>query len=317
MVYRSHGRLKGDRMNKARRYRQLIQSSKILACPVIYDCISAKVAESMGFEAIAVSGAGIANSFLGKPDIGLLSLNENLTVTRNIVRAVDVPVTGDADTGYGNAINVYHTVELFEEAGVVGINIEDQVFPKRCGHLEGKQVISLEEMVKKVEAAVSARKNPDFAITARTDAATFLGVDEAIRRARAYVAAGADVVYPDGILSEADIERFVESAGAPVRINMGLVIRKRPTTPLISFKRLEELKIAVVSFARMVTASAITGMRNAFAIALESYEKGVVIERPDLVAGFEQITDLMGLPRYLEMEKRFLTKDVLKDKYSG
>jgi 2-methylisocitrate lyase-like PEP mutase family enzyme len=302
-------------MKKTQTYRQLIKSSDILACPVIYDCISAKVAESMGFKAIAISGSGIANSFLGKPDIGLLTLSENLTVTRNIVRAVDIPVTGDADTGYGNAINVYYTVELFEEAGVVGINIEDQVFPKRCGHMKGKQIIPQEEMVKKIEAAVSARKNPDFAITARTDAATYLGVDEAIKRAKAYIDAGADVVYPDGILSENDIKRFVESVDAPVRINVGLVMRKRPTTPLISFKKLEELGVSVASFARMITAASITGLRNAFAVVQESMEKGVVIERPDLVEGFEQITDLMGLPKFLEMEKQFLTEETLKEKY--
>lgn len=301
--------------NQTQLYRQLINSPEILACPVIYDCISAKVAESMGFKAIAISGSGIANSFLGKPDIGLLTLSENLAVTRNIVRAVDIPVTGDADTGYGNAINVHYTVELFEAAGVVGINIEDQVFPKRCGHMKGKQVISIKEMVKKIEAAVTARKNSDFAITARTDAATFIGVDEAIKRAKAYIDAGADVVYPDGILSEDDIRRFVESVSAPVRINVGLVMRKRPTTPLISFKKLEEMGVSVASFARMISAAAITGLRNAFVVVQESLEKGIVIERPDLVAGFEQITDLMGLPKYLEMEKQFLTEETLKEKY--
>jgi 2-methylisocitrate lyase-like PEP mutase family enzyme len=304
-------------MEKKQRYRKLIESRDILACPVTYDCFSAKVAAAMGFKAIAISGAGISNSFLGLPDVGFLNLGDNLMVTRNIVRSVDIPVTGDADNGYGNAVNVYHTVQLFEETGVVGINIEDQTSPKRCGHIKGKQLIAQAEMVKKVEAAVAARKDPGFLITARTDAATFMGVDEAVKRANAYIDAGADIVYPDGILSEDDIRRFVESVHAPVRINTGLVIRKRPTTPLISFKRLEELGVAVTSFARMPMAAAITGMRNAFAAVKESMERGEVIERPELVAGFEEITDLNGLPRFLELEKRFLTDDVLKDKYES
>jgi len=302
-------------MKKIQIYRTLVESADILACPVVYDCISAKLAEAMGFKAIAVSGSGISSSFLGQPDVGLVSLADNLAVTRNIVRSVKIPVTGDADTGYGNAVNVYHTVKLFEEAGVVGINIEDQVSPKRCGHLKGKQLISLEEMVKKVEAAVAAKTDRGFLITARTDAATFLGVKEAIRRANAYLEAGADLVYPDGIRSEDDIRQFVASVNAPVRINMGLVLRKRRTTPLMSFKQLEALGVAVVSFASLVTASAIMGMRNAFAAVQESIHKGKVIERPDLVVSFEEITDLMGLPKILELEQQFLTAATLKDKY--
>ena len=310
-------RHKGDPMKKTQRYRKLIESRDILVCPAIYDCFSAKLAESMGFEAIGVSGAGISNSFLGQPDVGFMNLGDNLTVTRNIVRSVDIPVTGDADTGYGNAVNVYHTVRLFEETGVVGINLEDQVSPKRCGHLKGKQIIPQAEMVKKVEAAVAGRKDPDFLITARTDAATFMGVDEAVKRANAYIDAGADIVYPDGILSENDIRRFVESVHGPVRINMGFVIRKRPTTPLISFKTLEELGVAVVSFARMAPAAAIAGMRNAFAVVKESMERGEVIEKPELVADFDEITDLMGLPSFLELENRFLTDEMLKEKYES
>jgi len=144
-----------------------------------------------------------------------------------------------------------------------------------------------------------------------------MGVDEAVKRANAYIDAGADIVYPDGILSEDDIRRFVESVHGPVRINMGFVIRKRPTTPLISFKTLEELGVAVVSFARMAPAAAISGMRNAFAVVKESMERGEVIEKPELVADFEEITDLMGLSSFLELENRFLTDEVLKEKYES
>ena len=277
--------------------------------------MSAKLIESMGFKSIAISGAGISNSFLGQPDVGLMTLTDNLTVTRNIARSVKIPVSADADTGYGNVINVYHTVELFEEAGVAGLNLEDQVFPKRCGHLVGKQVITQREMVKKIEAAVSAKQYPDFMIIARTDAAALMGIDEAIKRAKAYVEAGADMVFPDAILGVDDIKRFVESVDAPVSINMGLAIRKRPTTPLVSFKELEELGVARVTFPRMITAAAITGMRNALRTVKESMEKGILIERPELVAGFEEITDLMSLSKILDLERRFLPDEVLTEKY--
>ena len=302
-------------MKKTKRFRRLIQSPRILLSPGAYDCMSAKLIESMGFRSTSISGAGISNSFLGEPDVGLMTLTDNVTVTRNIARSVNIPVSADADTGYGNAINVYHTVKLFEEAGVAGLNLEDQVFPKRCGHLAGKQVITQGEMVKKIEAAVSARQDPDFMIIARTDAASLMGIREAIKRAKAYVAAGADMVFPDAILSAEDIKRFVESVDAPVSINMGLAIRKRPTTPLVSFKELEELGVARVTFPRMITAAAITGMRNALRIVKESLEKGIIIERPDLVAGFEEITDLMGLSRILDLERRFLPDEVLTEKY--
>jgi 2-methylisocitrate lyase-like PEP mutase family enzyme len=277
--------------------------------------MSAKLIESMRFKSTSISGAGISNSFLGEPDVGLMTLTDNVTVTRNIARSVNIPVSADADTGYGNAINVYHTVKLFEEAGVAGLNLEDQVFPKRCGHLAGKQIITQGEMVKKIEAAVSARQDPDFMIIARTDAASLMGIREAIKRAKAYVAAGADMVFPDAVLSAGDIKRFVESVDAPVSINMGLAIRKRPTTPLVSVKELEELGVARVTFPRMITAAAITGMRNALKIVKESLEKGIIIERPDLVAGFEEITDLMGLSRILDLERRFLPDEVLTEKY--
>jgi 2-methylisocitrate lyase-like PEP mutase family enzyme len=152
-------------------------------------------------------------------------------------------------------------------------------------------------------------------IIARTDAASLMGIREAIKRAKAYVAAGADMVFPDAVLSAEDIKRFVESVDAPVSINMGLAIRKRPTTPLVSVKELEELGVARVTFPRMITAAAITGMRNALKIVKESLEKGIIIERPDLVAGFEEITDLMGLSRILNLERQFLPDEVLAEKY--
>jgi 2-methylisocitrate lyase-like PEP mutase family enzyme len=304
-------------MKKTKMYRNLISESKILVSPGAYDCISARLIEALGFQAIATSGAGIANSFLGKPDVGLLTLTENLEVTRNIVRSVSIPVTADADTGYGNALNVIHTVQLFEEAGVVGVNIEDQVFPKRCGHLKGKDIVSTEEMVKKVEAAVAARKDPDFLIVVRTDAAAIQGIDEAIRRAKVYIQAGADMIFPDAVLTKEDIKKFVGEVQAPVSINMGFGIRRRSTTPLISFGDLEKWGVARVTVPRLATAAAIQGMRTAMELLKQAIESDQVVDRPDVVVGFDEITKLMRFDEYVQLEEKFLPEDLFTKKYGA
>src|SRR5262249_31300322 len=154
---------------------------------------------------------------------------------RNIARSVSIPVTCDADTGYGNPVNVYHTVRSFEEAGAAGINIEDQVSPKRCGHMAGKEVIPLEEMVKKIEAACLARKDDDCVVIARTDAIAVEGIEQTLKRIRAYGDAGADIVFPDAVPNEDTIRRIVD-VGVPITLNMGFGILERPTSPLVPIK---------------------------------------------------------------------------------
>jgi 2-methylisocitrate lyase-like PEP mutase family enzyme len=302
-------------MKKTIQLRKLLESPKILIAPGAYDCFSARLIQHMGFASLAVSGAGLSNSFLGLPDMGFLNLTDSVTMSRNIAASVDIPVTGDADTGYGNALSVYNTVRLFEQAGVAGINLEDQTFPKRCGHLKGKEIISAEEMVGKIRAAVEARKDPDFVITARTDAAILMGVDEAIARAKTYVEAGADMVFPDAITSLEDIRRFTAAVPAPVTINMGLAIRQRSTTPLVSFRTLEEIGVARVTFPRLTTAAAMVGMKNALNVALESYETGKIMERPDLVASFEELQAVNGNAHYEELDRKFLPEDMVRRKY--
>lgn len=163
--------------------------------PGVYDCVSAKIAEQCGVKAVQVTGYGLAGSYLGKPDVGILTKTQMVELTRNICNAVRIPVMADGDTGFGNAINLYYAVQEFEAAGAAGINLEDQFFPKRCGHMGGKQIIPFEEAVKKVEAAAAARKDKDFVINARTDAIAVAGVDEAIRRGNAFAKAGADLVF--------------------------------------------------------------------------------------------------------------------------
>lgn len=292
-------------MKKTTRLRKLINAAEILISPGAYDCLSAKLIEHMGFKTVSTTGAGISEGFLGLPDFGHMGLSDNVTVSKNIAQAVNIPVMADADTGYGNAVNVYHTVREFEKAGLAGINLEDQVFPKRCGHIKGKEIIPMDEMVSKIEAAVAARKDDDFIINARTDAAAISGINEAIKRARAYIDAGADMVFPDAVLSEKDIEKFVKKVSAPVSINMGLAIRQRPTTPLVSFKRLQDLGVSRVTFPRMTMAAALTGMKKAFETVMESVKQGQIIERPDLVLGFENMTDMLGYSEMLALEKRF------------
>ena len=173
-------------INGARRLRELLSREGVLLCPGTFDCVSAKVAERAGFPVLSISGAALTASVLGYPDVGLTTMPEVLNQARNIARCVEIPVTVDADTGYGNALNAMRATREFEAAGLAGMMIEDQVFPKRCGHFEGKKVIPAEEMVIKVRAVCEARRNDDFVIIARTDARAVSGIDEAIRRAKRY-----------------------------------------------------------------------------------------------------------------------------------
>jgi 2-methylisocitrate lyase-like PEP mutase family enzyme len=180
-------------MKKTAQLRKMLEAREPLVMVGAYDAISAILIQRAGFKAIQCSGFGIAASLLGKPDVGLLSYGEMLDQTRKIVQAVDVPVMADGDTGFGTAVNVYRTVQEFEAISAAGVNLEDQVFPKRCGHLEGKEIVPIDEMVGKIEAAKAARTDPDFIINARTDAIAVSGLDEAIRRGNAYAPdAGAD-----------------------------------------------------------------------------------------------------------------------------
>src|SRR5690606_14556647 len=230
------------------------------------------------------SGAALSNALLSVPDMGVMGLMENVNHCRMLARSVDIPLTADADTGYGNPMNVFHTVQMFEEAGVAGVNIEDQVSPKRCGHMPGKDVISKEEMVKKIEAACLARRDDNFVIVARTDALAVEGIEGTLERVKAYAAAGADMIFPDAGKTLDDIARIVDAAGIPVGINMGLGIRRRPTPPLIPIPELKRRGVKRISLPRMLPAAAIHGMREALEAMKQSIETGEIVDRPDLVA---------------------------------
>lgn len=295
--------------NPRNQFRQLLKNEPFLVSPGVYDGYSVRLVEAAGFKTACTSGAAVSNALLGIADIGVMGLAENVTHCRHLARSVTIPLTADADTGYGNPVNVYHTVQMFEEAGVAGINLEDQVSPKRCGHMPGKDVVSEAEMVKKIEAACLARRDDDFVIIARTDSLAIEGIEGAVKRARAYARAGADMLFPDAVRTEDDIKRLVDAAGIPVSINMGFGIRNRPTTPLIPLPRLKEIGVKRISLPRMLPAAAIYGMRQALQVMQGVIATGEPVDRPDLVAGIEDIMQLMGYEQMRAMEKRLTTLD--------
>ncbi len=303
-------------MKKTRAMRELLAQQKLLVSPNVYDGYSAMLVAKMGFKAAATTGAGLANSRLGLPDIGLMSLMENVDVCRTLARILPIPLMADADTGYGNAVSVYHTIQFFEEAGVVGLNIEDQVSPKRCGHMQGKQLISPREMAKKIEAAVKAKKDADFVINARTDAIAVEGFDTALKRLKEYVAAGADMVFPETVRNEDQIKRVVEEIGVPVSINMGFGIMSRATTPLLSYKRLENIGVARVTVPRLIPAAAIAGMTKGLQALLDSLGEDKVTERPELVANMDQITGLVGYEHIAKLEEEFMLEEDRRERYA-
>jgi 2-methylisocitrate lyase-like PEP mutase family enzyme len=304
-------------MNKTTRFRRLIEAEDILVQPGIYDGFSARLVQQMGFASASISGAGLSESTLGWADVGLMGYEENVHASRLIAACVDIPVSADGDTGYGNAVNVYFTVRGFEAAGVDGLMLEDQVWPKRCGHMAGKEVISAEEGVEKIRAAVEARRDPDFIIKARTDATATHGVKEAIRRLNLYAEAGADLLFADALLSKEDIALVARAVSKPLSVNMGIGIRSRPTTPLLCPAELQEIGVAVVSYPRLVTAAAIQGMRNALSVLQQQVAEQRVIERPELAASFPEINALMGLDTIRDLEKRFLSAQQLAAKYGN
>ncbi|HEU0072203.1 MAG TPA: isocitrate lyase/PEP mutase family protein [Alphaproteobacteria bacterium] len=295
--------------------RRLMKEEKLIVAPGVYDAYSARMTQAMGFKMAVTSGAGIANSHFGYPDLGIMTRTDNLEACRVLVRSLDIPLTADADTGYGNAVSAYHTVQMFEDIGVCGVNMEDQVFPKRCGHLKGKEIIPAIEMARKVEAASKARRDPDFLLVARTDALAIEGIEGAIKRGKMYAEAGADMLFADAVRTEEDIKRLVNEVPLPLTVNIGFGIRSRPTTPLIPIKRLTELGVKRVSVPRMLPAAALMGMRQAFKVFQQAIESDVPVDRPDLTFTIDEITELMDYEKVFGLERQFLSEDELDNKY--
>lgn len=244
-----------DAHSKRKRLREMIGTGKLVVAPGAHNALTAKLIEEAGFPAVYMTGSGVANTLLAQPDVGLVTLDEMVMMAGYLADAVSVPVVSDADTGYGNAINVLRTVRQFEKAGVAGIHLEDQVNPKRCGHILGKELIPAEEMAGKLEAAVDARTDPEFLIIARTDARGPAGLDEAIRRANLYLKAGADMVFPDALLSEEEFRRFAAEVPGPKMMNMGGYAKER-TTPKLPLETVETIGFNLVIFPLAVSGPA-------------------------------------------------------------
>ena len=277
-----------------------IKRKKILQLPGIYDGLTAKLVRHAGMEAAYLSGACLSMGLLGQPDVGLISFNEVLNQARYLVNALgEIPLVVDADTGFGNAINMIRTIQELESVGVAGIQIEDQVTPKKCGHFEGKQVISTEEMVLKIEAAKDTRKDPDFVIIARTDARAILGIDEAIRRARAYRKAGADVLFVEAPQSEEELRRLPKELNAPLLANMV----EGGKTPLFSAQELEEMGFSIALFPGSLQRAAF----HAFLKVLDVLKRdGKTIALEKEMISFARRNEIIGLQTIYELEKRYL-----------
>ena len=297
-----------NRQTPGDQLRALLAEPGILITPGVYDGFSLRLVEQAGYKSANITGAGVSESNLGWADVGIMGYTENLRASAALAAISSIPLAADGDTGYGSALNVYFTVQGFERAGLACLMIEDQVWPKRCGHMEGKSVISAEEGVEKIRAASEARRDPNFVIKARTDALAIHGLDEAIRRLNLYAEAGADILFADALLTAEDIATVARNVIRPLSVNMGFGIRQRSTTPLLSAKQLEDMGVKAVSYPRMLTAAAIQGMKNALEIFGQSLKEERVIDRPDLLVSFGELNDLMGLKHLQQLQQSFVDK---------
>ena len=289
-----------ESVSAARRLRDLILSPRLLVMPGAYDPLTARLVEEAGFDAIQCSGYGISVSQLGLPDYGFIGMREMVDRTARIVEAVRIPVMADGDTGFGNAVNAYHAVRAFERAGAAGVNIEDQVSPKRCGHLDGKQIVPIGEAIAKIKACADARVDPDFVINARTDALAVGGIEEVLRRGNAYLEAGATMVFIDGLDSKETARRLVSGIAGPVAIN---AVEGGKTPPDFDFAEMEAIGIARVSLPGTTMFAAVRAIRDVLAAVRAG---GGITGYEHRIANFADIQTLLGMTDLLALERRLL-----------
>jgi 2,3-dimethylmalate lyase len=281
--------------------RELLAKGEPILAPGVYDALGARLVEEAGFDAVYMTGFGTAASMLGRPDVGLVTMTEMVDNARRIGRGCSLPVIADADTGYGNAISVVRTVQEYEQAGVAGMHIEDQVSPKKCGHMEGKQVIPTDEMLSKIRAAVAARQTPDFVIIARTDARAVEGIAAALDRARRYRDAGADVLFVEAATSEKEIERIAaELHEIPLLFNWA----EGGKTPPLPYDRLRELGYRIIIFPISVLLTTMASMRQALT---EIRAAGTPLPIMERLPSFAEFLDFIGMPEIEELEQRFIS----------
>jgi len=281
------------------RFRNLLGQDGVVVLPVVYDALAAKLAEQAGFRAISHGGHATAASLLGQPDMGLVCFKEMHDRVEAIARAVNVPVFSDADTGYGNPINVYRTVKEYIRAGAAGLFIEDQTWPKKCGYMSGKQVIPLEDMVNKIKAARDTRdeEDPDFVLGARTDAIATDGIEEAIRRARAYSSVGIDFVYIEGYTNISQMQKALREVDIPLLASMGPGISVVKTV-----KEMERMGFKIVAFPLTTLYAAAKTVRDVLQVLRQTGSEQSILDR---LTTFEEFQDIVGLPKMMEIEKKY------------
>jgi len=290
--------MKETPMSTRKQLRALAEARRGVLVPGAFNALSARVIEDLGFEAIYVTGAGVTNMWFGMPDQAFMGLAEIADHTARIRDAVELPLIVDADTGFGNALNVYHTVRTLERAGADCIQLEDQVAPKRCGHFSGKEVISTEEAVGKIRAAVDARRDPDLLIMARTDAAATHGFEAAVERAERFAEAGADILFVEAVTTADEIRALPARLPRPQLMNM--VIGGR--TPIFNAQELGGLGYGLVLYANAALQGAVAGMQKALTVLRDAKE---VQESSGLVAPFAERQRLVGKPHWDALEERY------------
>jgi len=278
--------------------RQLLRQPGIIVAPGAYDCLTAKLIEREGFPVVYMTGAGTAVTRVGKPDLGCASLTEMLANASAIASTISVPLIADADTGYGGALNVYRTIQEYEKAGVAALHIEDQAFPKRCGHLDGKEVVPLAEMVVKLRAACDARTDEDLVIIARTDALAVTGLDDTLRRCVAYAEAGADVLFVEALRTQEEIDRVRREVDVPLLYNFV----EHGKSPLIPVPQLEALGFKIVIFPGSLMLSVYTLAQR---ILREIRQHGTTANLLGEMGSVVDLFNLMGMQEALALEAKW------------
>ena len=293
-------------MNARQTLKQLLKRNKLLVAPGCFDGLSARLVQEAGFEAAYLSGGAVARS-MGIPDIGLVTMSESIDRAVQVVAAINIPIIADADTGYGNAVNLVRSVREFERAGVAAIHIEDQITPKRCGHLDGKEVISLSEMAKKLEAALATRTDPDFCIIARTDARGVNGFDDAVKRANAFAKLGVDAIFFEAPQSEDELAEIPQRVpNIPLLVN----VFKGGKTPMLPMERLEQMGYRIAIYPSETQRAAIHAMRT----ALSTLKREGTTESIDAaLTTFKDRDKVVGLDDWNKIEREFMALDTGKD----
>jgi 2,3-dimethylmalate lyase len=287
-------------MNKRLHLKNLVMGEKALMVPGAYSALTAKLVEQSGFPAVYLTGFGTAAHLLGKPDYGLVTLSEMANTVKTICQATDIPLIADGDTGYGNEINVQRTIQEYELAGAACIQLEDQVSPKKCGHMNGKQVIPMEDHVRKIKAAVSSRNDSNFLIMARTDARAVNGLDDALRRADAYLGAGADILFIEAPQSIEELEIIGRTfPGVPLVANMV----ENGKTPNLHINELEQLGFKIVVYPVSMLFTATLAIQEGLQ---RLKENGISEPSPSKMVTFQDFTEIVGLSKYQEWEKNFI-----------